>query len=59
MAAPPPSLPRLDHRPEQCHGLLRAECDALLRYFHRQGRITARIVWPNPADATLEDADGA
>jgi hypothetical protein len=31
----------------------------MLRYFHRQDRITARIVWPNRADATLEDADGA
>lgn len=31
----------------------------MLRYFHRQDRITARIVWPNPADATSADIGGA
>lgn len=28
----------------------------MLRYFHRRDRITAHIVWPNPADATPTDS---
>jgi hypothetical protein len=31
----------------------------MLRHFHRRHLVTARIVWPDPAAATPDEADGA